>query len=639
MIIKTNKNSLFFSLRLLGLYLLLLVPYSHAETVSDDALSNEQIFNALDSGAIGDVATIDQYLAQLKNSITVDDLQDYLRLQRAICWNSFDIEKREKISEAIEFANLKLTSDVVANSPITVTDLKLCRAFMYQMAGDVDLAIKEYDQIIAESYLLESPRLIADSRSLRGALYSFQGNFTQALEDLITAQNLYESLNLEHWALYNLSDLATSYRRFGDPQTAIKYYKKLIDKFMSTNDTDSANGMKTEIGFALEELGEDEAALAMHLESYLYWKKSIGIKGSAHTAINVAGALIKLGRIKEAGQYLKDAEQFIDPSLGASYSFMRLYQAQVAVEQGQFDTSLAFLDAAKQAFIHIKNARGLELLYQIESDIYANQQDWQQAFNALKSYIANHKQLDNTQQTTRTTEMRTRFNTEQIERENQQLIELQKTKENELYILKQNKYLQMLVIILGCIIMVILSIFTYKQSQKSKLLSILALTDHLTQLPNRRYTYSKGDGYFKSKDSNEQPLSLILFDADHFKKVNDQYGHDIGDKVLIALANISNGLMRKQDLVGRVGGEEFLVILPGTTAEQALNIAQRLVTTIESGGFEDIYPNFKLTISAGVATYIADKDFNMLLKRADKALYQAKSAGRNCAILSTENAR
>lgn len=617
--------------------MLLLVPYSHAETVSDDALSNEQIFNALDSGAIGDVATIDQYLAQLKNSITVDDLQDYLRLQRAICWNSFDIEKREKISEAIEFANLKLTSDVVANSPITVTDLKLCRAFMYQMAGDVDLAIKEYDQIIAESYLLESPRLIADSRSLRGALYSFQGNFAQALEDLITAQNLYESLNLEHWALYNLSDLATSYRRFGDPQTAIKYYNKLIDKFISTNDTDSANGMKTEIGFALEELGEDEAALAMHLESYLYWKKSIGLKGSAHTAINVAGALIKLGRIKEAGQYLNDAEQFIDPSLGASYSFMRLYQAQVAFEQGLFDNSLAFLDAAKQTFIHIKNARGLELLYQIESDIYASQQDWPQAFNALKRYIANHKQLDNTQQTTRTTEMRTRFNTDQIERENQQLIELQKIKENELYILKQNKYLQMLVIILGCIIMVILSIFTYKQSQKSKLLSVLALTDHLTQLPNRRYTYSKGDSYFKSKDSNEQPLSLILFDADHFKKVNDQYGHDIGDKVLIALANISNGLMRKQDLVGRVGGEEFLVILPGTTAEQALNIAQRLVTTIESGGFEDIYPNFKLTISAGVATYIADKDFNMLLKRADQALYQAKSAGRNCAILSTEN--
>ena len=102
MIIKTNKNSLFFSLRLLGLYLLLLVPYSHAETVSDDALSNEQIFNALDSGAIGDVATIDQYLAQLKNSITVDDLQDYLRLQRAICWNSFDIEKREKLGHLSE---------------------------------------------------------------------------------------------------------------------------------------------------------------------------------------------------------------------------------------------------------------------------------------------------------------------------------------------------------------------------------------------------------------------------------------------------------------------------------------------------------------------------------------------------------
>ena len=638
MIIKINKKLPVFALRLLCVCLLLLIPESHAETPPIDALTNEQIFTELENGTIGDRETIERYLTQLKKNITVDDLQGYLRLQRAICWNGFDATKLEKINEAIEFANLKLTSDIVTNSPTTVIDLKLCRAFMHQIAGEVDLALEEYDHVISESYLLESPRLIADSRSLRGALYSFQGNFAQALEDLITAQHLYESLNLEHWALYNLSELATSYRRFGDPQTAIKYYQKLIDKFINVNDANSANAMKTEIGFALEELGEDEAALAMHLESYLYWKKSIGLEGSAHTAINVAGALIKLGRIKEAGKYLDDADRFIDPSMGGSYSLMRLYQAQVAFEQGDLDASLAYIDASKQSFIQIKNARGLESLYQIESDIFASQQNWQQAFDALKRYIENHKQLDSTQQTTRTTEMRTRFNTEQIERENQQLIELQKIKENELYILKQNKYLQMLVIILGCIIMVILSIFTYKQSQKSKLLSILALTDHLTQLPNRRYTYSKGDSYFKSKDSNQQPLSLILFDADHFKKINDQYGHDIGDKVLITLANISNGLMRKQDLVGRVGGEEFLVILPGTTAEQAFNIAQRLVTTIESGGFEDIYPNFKMTISAGVASYTNDKDFNMLLKRADQALYQAKSAGRNCAILSDQNA-
>ena len=638
MIIKINKKLPVFALRLLCVCLLLLIPESHAETPPIDALTNEQIFTELENGTIGDRETIERYLTQLKKNITVDDLQGYLRLQRAICWNGFDATKLEKINEAIEFANLKLTSDIVTNSPTTVTDLKLCRAFMHQIAGEVDLALEEYDHVISESYLLESPRLIADSRSLRGGLYSFQGNFAQALEDLITAQHLYESLNLEHWALYNLSELATSYRRFGDPQTAIKYYQKLIDKFINVNDANSANAMKTEIGFALEELGENEAALAMHLESYLYWKKSIGLEGSAHTAINVAGALIKLGRIKEAGKYLDDADRFIDPSMGGSYSLMRLYQAQVAFEQGDLDASLAYIDASKQSFIQIKNARGLESLYQIESDIFASQQNWQQAFDALKRYIENHKQLDSTQQTTRTTEMRTRFNTEQIERENQQLIELQKIKENELYILKQNKYLQMLVIILGCIIMVILSIFTYKQSQKSKLLSILALTDHLTQLPNRRYTYSKGDSYFKSKDSNQQPLSLILFDADHFKKINDQYGHDIGDKVLITLANISNGLMRKQDLVGRVGGEEFLVILPGTTAEQAFNIAQRLVTTIESGGFEDIYPNFKMTISAGVASYTNDKDFNMLLKRADQALYQAKSAGRNCAILSDQNA-
>lgn len=590
-----------------------------------------------DKGVVSDPETIKMMLGYLQDNITIQDSKHYLKLQPLLCWNNFDINDNEQITAAIEFANLKLASQEIAQSGETATDLKLCRAYMYQLSGEVDAALNEYNKIVDQAYRIESPKLIADARSLRGAMHSFQGDFAQALEDLITAQHLYESLNLEHWALYNLTELATSYRRFGDPQAALRYYQKLTAEFTKRGDDDSANFMKAEMAYALEELGEHEAALEKHIQSYQYWKNKSGLELSAHRAVNVAGVLIQLNRVKEAETYLAEAEEFITPSKGASYSFMRLYQAQIALYNENMDQALSYIEEAKNSFLNIKNTRGLEQLYRLEGQVHSTKQDWEKATIALQDYIATHALLDATQQTNRTTEMRTRFNTEQIERENKQLLELQKVKENELIILNHNKYLQLAVILLGCIIMVILAIIAHKQSKKSKLLSILALTDHLTQLPNRRSTYTKAEGYFKSKRLNDHPLSLILFDADHFKKVNDQFGHDKGDKVLISLANISSNLMRKQDLVGRVGGEEFLVILPGTTAEQALNIAQRLVTTVESSNFDDISPNFKLTISAGIATQIDDVEFDALLKRADKALYSAKYSGRNCAVLSNEN--
>ncbi|MFV7785020.1 diguanylate cyclase [Shewanella marisflavi] len=631
----TRKTKTKSWLTLLLLWLgLSLYGYSTISLAEEDIAEEvDAVFAKFEQGDFTDQQKINDALAFLSANITPEDTQHYLKLQTVLCWNSFDISKPEGIKKAIAFADLKLLSEGISASAEAATDLRLCRAFMYQLLGEVEEAMDGYNKVVAEAYLIESPKLIADSRSLRGSIYSFQGNFAQALEDLITAQNLYESLNLQHWAIYNLTELATSYRRFGDPQTAIKYYNKLEKQYEKTGDKDGAYSIKTEIAYALEELGEYEAALSNHKAAYQHWRDTLGEEISAHTAVNVAGMLIQLHRQAEAKPYLELAQRFITPEVGASYSFMRLYQAQSALNEGRYQEALDYIDMAKESFQQIKNARGLEQLHMVHSQIFVAEQNWKQAYEALLSYIQTHKSLDATLQTNRTTEMRTRFNTEQIERENQQLIELQKVKENELIILKQNKYLQLTVIVLGCIIMIILSIVAYKQSQKSKLLSILALTDHLTQLPNRRYTYSKGENYFKSKDEAHQPLSIILFDADHFKKVNDKYGHDIGDKVLIALANISNGLMRKQDLVGRVGGEEFLVLLPGTTAEQALNIAQRLVTTVESSNFDDIYINFKLTISAGIASTDGDKSFEHLLKRADDALYKAKSSGRNCAIL------
>lgn len=126
-------------------------------------------------------------------------------------------------------------------------------------------------------------------------------------------------------------------------------------------------------------------------------------------------------------------------------------------------------------------------------------------------------------------------------------------------------------------------------------------------------------------------LSLFMMDIDYFKKVNDTYGHKAGDAVLIMLAEIFRKTLREVDIVGRIGGEEFAVLLPETDKEMAVEVGERLRVNIESSkvSIENGQP-INFTVSIGV-TSLKDKDANldMLLSLADKALYEAKESGRN----------
>ncbi|WP_041422289.1 GGDEF domain-containing protein [Shewanella sediminis] len=593
--------------------------------------SVDEIFTEIESGMAIKPAELTRKLEYLKTHISPDDFPHYLRLQSALCWNHDPTDEKQR-AEAVKLADKHLASDKISHFPEIFTDIKLCRAWFYQHQGRVVLALEEYNQVVGDAYQLESTKLIADARSVRGAMYSFQGNFAQALEDLITAQHLYDSLKLEYWSLYNLTELATSYRRFGDPQTALKYYQQLETKFIELGDMNSATGVLSEMAIALEELGEYERALEKYLKAHKYWTEQGSERGSSTIAVNISGTLLKLNRIDEAKAYLTEAGHSVKPNDEAFYSFMKLFEAQVHLMQADPVQALIELDDAKAAFSRVKNTRGMAQLLLLESQSHSAQQDWKQAFSSLEQYLVLHNELDAKLQSNRTTEMRTRFNTKRIETENERLVEYQRIKEHELKIVKQNKQLEYAVLILAFIIIFIISFFAFKQAQKSKLLEVLAMTDHLTQLPNRRHTYATGEKLFSVKPPS---LALILFDADNFKSVNDNYGHDIGDKALIELAKISSSHMRKADLVGRVGGEEFLIILPETTLYQATEIAQRLVNSIAKSDLGDIAANFGMTISAGIAAQEKDKSFSELLQRADSALYQAKSEGRNCAVSNT----
>lgn len=160
----------------------------------------------------------------------------------------------------------------------------------------------------------------------------------------------------------------------------------------------------------------------------------------------------------------------------------------------------------------------------------------------------------------------------------------------------------------------------------------MAIKDSLTGLHNRRYIDTNLNKQFVLSLKNDKPLSLLLLDIDKFKNVNDTYGHDIGDEILIEFANRIATSVRGIDITARLGGEEFVVLLPNTDNDTALLVAERLRKSIANAPFTDLTncDDLNISMSVGVSTlHRSDDHAENLLKRADLALYDAKEQGRN----------
>ncbi len=162
----------------------------------------------------------------------------------------------------------------------------------------------------------------------------------------------------------------------------------------------------------------------------------------------------------------------------------------------------------------------------------------------------------------------------------------------------------------------------------------LSQIDGLTELFNRRYLFHKLNDLFKKYRRHGKHLSILMLDIDDFKLVNDTYGHQVGDIVLKKIAEILKKETRKFDIVGRYGGEEFLIVAPGISKDKALKLAERIRKRVKDEEFEADGKKFRVSISIGISELIDDnpRDVNDLVKIADMRLYKAKLSGKDCVV-------
>ena len=337
----------------------------------------------------------------------------------------------------------------------------------------------------------------------------------------------------------------------------------------------------------------------------------------------------------------KKTHHLLEQLLGNGFTFnyaeqylILLTKARVKQHQNQHQDVVELLEQAKllRNYIDKKqlNTPLFSTAYLVLATSYVAMKDFENAYHAKKAFVDEYNDYrdstreDTVKVLTKKYEIAHKIEANKLLDNQNKLKELRIDEVNRLQAEQQRQF-----ILITCTILVFVLLFLRQLKIRKKLL-LLAKTDTLTGLLNRSSLFQEGQNLIQTSRDKQNELSILLFDVDHFKLINEQFGHQCGDLVLIKIAELVNETMRSRDIFARLGGEEFVALLPNTDIDKAKAIAVRVMEKIEQYDFNALGVNEKITLSIGVANSKgAGMVFDVLLHAADLAMYQAKAQGRN----------
>tara|TARA_B110000211_G_C14013155_1_gene524168 strand:- start:63 stop:1331 length:1269 start_codon:yes stop_codon:yes gene_type:complete len=362
-------------------------------------------------------------------------------------------------------------------------------------------------------------------------------------------------------------------------------------------------------------------------------KKVMVISGTVYSLKTLSehdksAAQSKLLEIQSSGVMFNIAEQYL----------LNVIRANISNTEGQEHKVINWLNKA----IALESSLAKKQLdsplfadaYLLLSDVYQRQGEDKLAFDNKKKYIKKYFSHLKKQKELRVKRLNEIYNIEKKHEENELLAQNNEIKQYALSRAESDRTQQHIHIAIFIVAVSVFFLLLVRQFKIRRALKLLAQTDSLTQLPNRRSFFSRGDTYMSKALSSDKELSILMLDIDDFKTINDNLGHDAGDSVICNVATLAAETMRSRDFFARIGGEEFAAILPDATLEQARSIAEHIREKIQDNASAKISDNENhkqtVTVSIGIAS-IRDvkKDFDSLLHAADLAMYQAKVKGCN----------
>lgn len=503
-----------------------------------------------------------------------------------------------------------------------------CRGEVQERQGANEEAIALYDQAVSSAQSSRDDEMLASALYSRGYLRGLQGRYAEALEDLRQSQRLFEKLGMATHAMTIVSSIATTYTRMGDHTQALAIYREALQR-------ERAAGMRREqavtehnIGRVLEKQGKwDEAARAF--ESSLQLSRELQYpRGEAFALRGLAAVAQGHGDAQRALQLLDSAavlqKQTPDARLAAT----------IALARGISLHTLNRLPAARAELMNaLQILRGagalgeLESVYEQLALVDSDLGDWRRAYQWQEAAKTTTERLLRNQINEQVSTLKFEFDTARREKEYQALLREREANQRALEQSRRANFLQYLVIALGGLITALLATIALRHNRNSRRMQNLALTDDLTGVPNRRSVLSLLPHAIQA---SPRTTAILVVDIDHFKLINDSFGHATGDRVLQLIAQVLRTALRPPEFLGRIGGEEFLIVLPGADARVALARAEAVRLAALDADISALMPELgSLTVSIGIAISRPGDSTSSILQRADMALYRAKAAGRN----------
>lgn len=505
-----------------------------------------------------------------------------------------------------------------------------CRGAALDRQGHPAEAAIEYESAVAEAERAESRDVLADALAVRGESRHYQGRYDEAIADLDRAYAISIKLGLASEQRYALNAIANVYsdENVGEYDKAIAYYRQLLEQDRAAGARLGEATTRYNIASALEKKGTYALALTEYrlaLETYT----AAGDRSSiAETERAIGSLLVRQGKAAEALPWIDRAQgRFADAGDEESVARCRLPRARALRALGRLRDAGTELDLAERHFRASNNPRFLARIYSEMAELHAAAGEWRKAYEASVAYRAAQALLDRRAREEQTSRLRVQFDTAKKEQENRALLIENAHRGEALRTAERVRSLQRLTILLGAASLLLLGMMALQQVQKGHRLRRLAMTDELTGLPNRRGILDTLERGLAAHREDGRPLAIAVFDIDHFKRINDAHGHHGGDRVLEAIAAVARARTPEGGSVGRLGGEEFLMVLPGMAADGAHDVAEALRQAVAADGGPG--GERRVTISLGVAAVRPGEHSEALLRRADDALYRAKREGRD----------
>lgn len=474
-------------------------------------------------------------------------------------------------------------------------------------------------------------RLLADGLGARGSTHSLLDDQARAIPDLLAAIRLYRQAGFRLDAEWLLLDIGISYRRMGEFGKAREYLAQSEAFAIAQGDWSMHIGALMQQAYLAEDDGRIPEAMEGYRHALALAEDNDSPYDIASVRLAMAWPAIVQGDHRRALRLLDQAEAgFAELGDRANAEMIALRRGQAVAGLGRHAEALTHYGDAAAAMANSGNKRYMAMLYLARArSAHALGRD-AEAYTDLERHIDAHGRMTTAERSQQARLLREQFDSDRRDLENSRLANETALRERQVEALLQARRWQWTAIALAGVLVLLLVALVIRQLARLRRLRELAATDPLTGVANRRSIERLGEEAIAAARRSTDGLCVLILDIDHFKRVNDNYGHLTGDQALTRVAAACSAALRQFDQLGRTGGEEFMVVLPRTRMTQARQVAERIRAAVEALEFMDIDPALRLSISIGIAELRdEDKDLRELCGRADAALYAAKGAGRN----------